>query len=305
MPGFRIRWLNGPALAAGIALASLLRIVAVQGVTDIVFVPATPADLDTYLETFPGSLACYPMSSFALDVLSPWRYGLPASGSCSLGRSAVMRRVADVGTETIIVLEVPTMSFRMKLTSLPTGTVAFEGLHFLAQCHDGRGQVTRSIDPVRGPVVGSEVEYGALFAYLFRRFGYPNMQWDADRLARYGLTTPRDDLFLVIVPTIAGQTSQVFSFLAPTSVHAAAEAYRHALIAERSGADRTFWVRDQHLRAWDAHDPLMPYAQAACRTLQDLLRPVLLDEDGAIDIFGGVPRTARSVRPASFAPRRA
>lgn len=197
------------------------------------------------------------------------------------------------------------MSFRMKLASLPTGTVAFEVLQFLAQCHDERGQVARSTDPVRGPVVGSEVEYGALFAYLFRRFGYPNMQWDTDRLARYGLTTPRDDLFLVIEPTIAGQTSQVFSFLAPTSVRTAAEAYRHALIAERSGAGRTFWVRDQQLRAWDAHDPLTPYAQAACRTLQDLLKPVLLDEDGAIDIFGDVPRTARAVQPASVGPRHA
>lgn len=67
----QVRRLNGPVLAAGIAPMSLLRIVAAQGVTDIVFVPATPADLETYLEAFPDSLACYPMSSFALDVLAP------------------------------------------------------------------------------------------------------------------------------------------------------------------------------------------------------------------------------------------
>ena len=52
------------------------------------------------------------------------------------------------------------MSFRMKLASLPANMAAFEALQFLAQCHDDRGRVTRSIDPVRGPVVGTEVEYG-------------------------------------------------------------------------------------------------------------------------------------------------
>ncbi len=190
------------------------------------------------------------------------------------------------------------MSFRMKLASLPADAVALEALQFLAQCHDDRGQVTRSMDPVRGPVVGSEIEYGALFAYLFRRFGYPNAQWGADRLARYVLATPRDDLYLVVEPTIAGLTSHVFSFLAPASVHAAAEAYRHALVSERAGTGHAFWVRDQQLQGWDARDPLRSYAQAASRALHDLLKPVRLDEDGAIDIFGAVPRTARAVRPA-------
>lgn len=67
----QVRRLNGPVLAAGIAPASLLRIVAAQGVTDIVFVPATSADLETYLEAISDSVACYPMSSLALDVLAP------------------------------------------------------------------------------------------------------------------------------------------------------------------------------------------------------------------------------------------
>lgn len=67
----QIRRLNGPVLAAGIAPASLLRIVSAQGVTDIVFVPATSADLEAYLEAIPDSVACYPMSSLALDVLAP------------------------------------------------------------------------------------------------------------------------------------------------------------------------------------------------------------------------------------------
>lgn len=196
------------------------------------------------------------------------------------------------------------MSFRMKLASPPADAAALEALQFLAQCHDERGQVTRSVDPVRGPVVGVEVEYGAVFAYLFRRFGYPNAQWDADRLVRYVVTTPRDDLYLVVEPTIAGLTSHVFAFLAPASVHAAAETYRQALVAARSRDGQVFWVRDEHLRQWAARDPLTPYAQAAARALEDLLKPVWLDESGAIDIFGDVPRTARAVRPALFGSRR-
>lgn len=190
------------------------------------------------------------------------------------------------------------MSFRMKFASLPDDTAGLEALQFLAHCHDGHGHVTRSIDPVRGPVVGSEVEYGALFAYLFRRFGYPNAPWDADRLARYVLTTPRDDLYLVIEPMIAGQTFQVFSFLGPTSVHVAAEAYRQELVSKRSDAGQEFWARAQQLRGWEVGDPLIPYAQAACRALEDFLKPVWLDEDGAIDVFGSVPRTVRAIRPA-------
>lgn len=196
------------------------------------------------------------------------------------------------------------MSFRMKLASLPADAAALEALQFLAQCHDELGQVTRSVDPVRGPVVGGEVEYGPLFAYLFRRFGYPNAQRSANRLARYVLATPRDDLYLVVEPTIAGLTSHVFAFMAPASVRAAAEAYRHALVAAQSRAGQAFWVRDEQLRRWDARDPLTPYAQAAARALDDLLKPVWLDESGAIDIFGDVPRTARSVRPAVLGTHR-
>lgn len=67
----QVRRLNGPVLASCVAPASLLRIIAAQGVTDIVFVPETPRDLDAYLEAFPDSLECYPMSSFALNVLAP------------------------------------------------------------------------------------------------------------------------------------------------------------------------------------------------------------------------------------------
>lgn len=67
----QVRRLRGPVLAVGIPPESLLRIVAAQGVTDIVFVPETPRELDIYLGAFPESLECYPMSSFALNALAP------------------------------------------------------------------------------------------------------------------------------------------------------------------------------------------------------------------------------------------
>lgn len=67
----QVRRLHGPVLAAYVAPASLRRVIGAQGVTDIVFVPQTPSDLDDYLKACPDSLECNPMSSFALDVLSP------------------------------------------------------------------------------------------------------------------------------------------------------------------------------------------------------------------------------------------
>jgi len=67
----QVRRLHGPVLAAYVAPASLQRVIGAQGVTDIVFVPHTPSDLDDYLTACPDSQECYPMSSFALDVLAP------------------------------------------------------------------------------------------------------------------------------------------------------------------------------------------------------------------------------------------
>ena len=44
-----------------------------------------------------------------------------------------------------------------------------------------------------------------LFAYLFRRFGYPNSGWDDHKdLTRYVLTTPMDNVFLEVRPYLGG-----------------------------------------------------------------------------------------------------
>jgi len=57
----------------------------------------------------------------------------------------------------------------------------------------------RPFDPVLAAAMGTQLEYGNLFVYLFRRVGYPN------ELARYLLSTRRADLFLGVVPRLDGR----------------------------------------------------------------------------------------------------
>lgn len=68
-------------------------------------------------------------------------------------------------------------------------------------------------------VLGSKIEQGALFAYLFRRFGNPNKGSDPDKeLAAYLLTTTRPDMLLKISPYAGGNVSISFTFLVPLEV---------------------------------------------------------------------------------------
>jgi len=75
-------------------------------------------------------------------------------------------------------------------------------------------------------MIGEKVEYGPLFAYLFRRFGYPNTGWDDYKeLTRYYLSTPLDDMVLRVAPYI-GDTSEItFSFLVPESANRTIDNY--------------------------------------------------------------------------------
>lgn len=191
-------------------------------------------------------------------------------------------------------LEVLMMSYRMRLASMPAAMGAYEPLRFeLPSSKDGRERPVRTIDPVRGPWLGRRVEYGALFAYLYRRFGRPNAQCPDDRLARYVLTTPLPDMYLVVEPTLAGRSSQVFALLAPVQVQATADAYCESPESCRK--------RISPPKDWAPDDPLRPYALAATRTLRGLLRPVRLECSGAIDIFGEVPHGGRVLQPAVMA----
>jgi len=81
-------------------------------------------------------------------------------------------------------------------------------------------------DPVISSVLGKEVNYGTLFAYCFRRFGYPNYGWDNYKeLAKYILTTPRPDLFLSVVPYVGDTSAISFEFLTPQEVLRASATY--------------------------------------------------------------------------------
>lgn len=63
-------------------------------------------------------------------------------------------------------------------------------------------------------VLGSEIQQGSLFTYLFRRFGNPNKGSDPDKeLAAYLLTTTRPDMLLKISPYAGGNVSISFTFL--------------------------------------------------------------------------------------------
>ncbi|MGH8159262.1 MAG: hypothetical protein ACREPQ_14170 [Rhodanobacter sp.] len=59
----------------------------------------------------------------------------------------------------------------------------------------------------------ANVDYGHLFAYLFRRFGYPNIGWDDYKeMAAYALTTPRSDMLLFVSPSVGEWPRLSFRF---------------------------------------------------------------------------------------------
>lgn len=262
------------------------------------------------------------------------------------------------------------MSFRMQLASLPQGPESMEALSFATVRRDARG-VERSFDPVLAGTVGSELEYGSFFAYLFRRFGHPNQPWDGrTELARYLLSTRRHDLFLSVVPRFDARADLSLVFLGPAGVaraawsfsHEAVQAWEDRAIAHRAAQGVPKWAWDRGratglpqraaarspdesaaqwrevlrvgpsdspsvalrkqqflrrcwqayarvepqppvlrrpvaLKDWSDADPLKPYAFAAVQALRDLMRDVRLGE-GAIDVFGAKPATARMLAGA-------
>jgi len=53
-----------------------------------------------------------------------------------------------------------------------------------------------------------DINYGEAFAYLFRRFGYPEYGWDDyKQLVRYHITTPMDGVILTVAPGTSTKTS--------------------------------------------------------------------------------------------------
>ena len=88
-----------------------------------------------------------------------------------------------------------------------------------------------------GKTLGQTIPQGSLFAYLFRRFGYPNRGWDDHKeLACYVLSTSREDMFLRIVPFAGGDSQISISVLTPIEVALHARDWIEAdQIAHRDG----------------------------------------------------------------------
>lgn len=106
--------------------------------------------------------------------------------------------------------------FRLRLASLVPGV----HYHSIPQMDSlAKGVLNDNSACLYRAIVGERVDYGRLFSYLFRRFGYPNLGWDNYKdLACYLLTTPHDDMFLRIIPSVGDWTVLHFDFLVPSEV---------------------------------------------------------------------------------------
>ncbi len=106
--------------------------------------------------------------------------------------------------------------------------------------------------PIIGRVCGDEIEYGKLFAYCFRRFGYPERGWDNYKeLVTYYLTTPHQDMVLTITPYVGNTSLISMGFLVKSESLTAIEDY-----ARR---DRTAW--EQRMLDWAEKQGLPDWMQ--------------------------------------------
>lgn len=110
--------------------------------------------------------------------------------------------------------------------------------------------VSESGDPLINQVCGLTLDFGRLFAYCFRRFGYPAHAWDGDKeLVSYLLATSHPALFLNVRPNPAPQSCMSLEFLVQLSTLEAVQSYaeqaRHAW-AERMWA----WAEQAGLPEW-------------------------------------------------------
>lgn len=106
------------------------------------------------------------------------------------------------------------------------------------------------LDPIISRACGAEVNYGELFAYCFRRFGYPNFGWDDHKeLTCYLLTTPRKDMLLRVRPSVGSDADLCFQFLVPLGVTQRASQYgrRFRMAWQQRALD---WQEQKGLPNW-------------------------------------------------------
>jgi hypothetical protein len=105
-------------------------------------------------------------------------------------------------------------------------------------------------DPIIASVCGDEIDYGKLFAYCFRRFGYPNQGWDDYKeLVSYYLTTPHSDMVLNITPCVGNTAFLTLSFYVEREAAHAIEDY--ARRDQQAWEQRLLdWAEQQGLPDW-------------------------------------------------------
>lgn len=138
--------------------------------------------------------------------------------------------------------------FHMKQANLSRNK-HWSGLEFRSYMDTEESPASLS-DPIITKVCGEEIDYGRLFAYCFRRFGYPNVGWDDYKeLVGYYLTTPHPDMVLNISPYVGNTSILSLSFMVSRQTMVAVENYarREQLAWEQRSLD---WVEQQGLPDW-------------------------------------------------------
>lgn len=122
--------------------------------------------------------------------------------------------------------------FRLHQIGMREGT--WRGLE-MGEHMEGGEEYSGLNDPLIVRVIGEEVNYGKLFAYCLRRFGYPEAGWDDYKdLVGYTLATPHPQLVLRICPSVDDIASLSLRFLVEQATLKEVALY--------SSRDRLAWV---------------------------------------------------------------
>lgn len=123
------------------------------------------------------------------------------------------------------------------------------GLDFRSFIDEGEGQ-SLFHNPILASACGETLDYGKLFAYCFRRFGYPQRSWDDYKeLVTYNLTTPHPDLALRIVPNVSDEATLTIHFWVLREQLKAVDDYAKA--PSKAWRERSLdWAERQGLPEW-------------------------------------------------------
>jgi hypothetical protein len=142
-----------------------------------------------------------------------------------------------------------------------------------------------SLDPILAEHCEEETDYGRLFAYCFRRFGYPNSGWDDYKeLTNYYLNTSHPDMILRVVPYVGSNTDLQLRFMVTEAKQREVDAY--ARRAQKAWEDRALqWMEANCFPEW------MEEWRAHCDTDEDM-----------VEMFGRSPHWKDSLRWMSMPP---